>query len=686
MGAGGDGNRPHAADTMRDKDITRRKRSFTELKELGKARGQGLQAQLKSDLLVLKHIWFSKAQGDDHASRLENFYGPQAKAYDKFRANFLWGRKPMLAACAARLAQRRDLIWVDLGGGTGENVDMMFEYLPMECFKAIYVVDLCHSLCEVAKQKVLERGWKNVHVVESDACTFTPPGGSASLVTFSYSLSMIPPFHNAVDAACSYLSNDGFLGVADFFVSGKYDLPMRQMPWLRRFFWRATFDTDNIDIGPERRVYLEHRLERVWEINSQGSIPYVPYLRAPYYVWIGRRHQLGHVPHENKVDRPALFPPTFLYTQSWEDPAPDMEVMDINPKDRVLTLTSGGCNALNLLLHGAGEVVSVDCNPAQSALLELKVCAIQHLEYDDVWQMFGEGRHPRIESIYERTLAPFLSQTSNKFWCKRLWYFKKGLYFQGGMGNLCWVVQCLLAFLGFSNTVKRIANAPTLEEQRHIYDSTLLLRFIKHGPALLVWIFRRIVTLLCFNRIVLWFGGGVPAKQYDLIKEDGLPVDTYIARVFDGVAENSHLRSSNYFYYNCMTGHFLKDNCPAYLKEPAFRQLKAGLIDRLTVETSTFLDELRSRKYTKVILMDHLDWLSPSQHEEYAQVLAQQVPAGGIVIWRSAALCPSYSAVIARAGFDVRCVSRADQGYMDRVNMYSSFFVATRLGGSSKMD
>jgi hypothetical protein len=32
------------------------------------------------------------------------------------------------------------------------------------------------------------------------------------------------------------------------------------------------------------------------------------------------------VPHEYKVDRPALFPPTFLYTQSWEDPEPDMKV------------------------------------------------------------------------------------------------------------------------------------------------------------------------------------------------------------------------------------------------------------------------------------------------------------------------------------------------------------------------
>lgn len=68
----------------------------------------------------------------------------------------------------------------------------------------------------------------------------------------------------------------------------------------------------------------------------------------------------------------------------------------------------------------------------------------------------------------------------------------------------------------------------------------------------------------------------------------------------------------------------------------------------------------------QVILMDHLDWLSQEQHEEYARVLAQQVPAGGIVIWRSAALVPSYTAIIARAGFDVRCVSRVDKGYMDR--------------------
>ena len=57
----------------------------------------------------------------------------------------------------------------------------------------------------------------------------------------------------------------------------------------------------------------------------------------------------------------------------------------------------------------------------------------RELEYEDVWAMFGEGRHPHIERLYETKLAPFLSQSANHFWQSRLWYFKRGLYYQGGM-------------------------------------------------------------------------------------------------------------------------------------------------------------------------------------------------------------------------------------------------------------
>ena len=78
-----------------------------------------------------------------------------------------------------------------------ENVDMMAGYMDLNRFKAVYVVDLCHSLCEQAKQKVKQKGWKNVHIVEGDACTFQPPEGIATLVTFSYSLSSMPLFSSA---------------------------------------------------------------------------------------------------------------------------------------------------------------------------------------------------------------------------------------------------------------------------------------------------------------------------------------------------------------------------------------------------------------------------------------------------------------------------------------------------------
>ncbi|KAK9817757.1 hypothetical protein WJX72_001701 [[Myrmecia] bisecta] len=670
MGAGGEGrplgrNRQGLLKRIRSSD-----RLSGSIKRIG---------SVKDDLIVLRSIWFNKASGTDHAERLEAFYSPQAHAYDRFRSAFLWGRKPMLAAVAARLRDQKDLIWVDLGGGTGENVDMMSTFLPLKNFKAIYVVDLCKSLCQQARAKVQAKGWPNVTVMEGDACVFDPPEGVATLVTFSYSLSMIPPFNAAIDRAISYLDPvDGLLGVADFFVSGKYDLPMRQMTWLRRFFWRATFDSDNIDIGPERRNYLDHRLSRVWEQNSEGSIPYVPVLRAPYYVWIGRVPQLATVLAENKVEAPPLFPPTFLYTMSWEDPRPDIEVLKINSHDTVLTLTSGGCNALNLCLHGAGLVVSVDCNPAQSALLELKATAIRQLEFEDVWAMFGEGVHPRIEEVYEQQLAPFLSQTAHSFWKHRLHYFRSGLYYQGGMGKAVYYMQLIVYWLGMGSSMKRLAYANTLEEQREAWDRAWFVRFVRRGNAWLVELVTRILAVLFLNRFVMWFGGGVPCKQLQLIQKDGVRMSQYIANVFDGVAHHSHLRRDNYFYFNCCTGRFARDCCPSYLQPANFRRLKEGLVDSLSVVSGTFLEHLRARQYTKVILMDHVDWQDARQARQLAATLAKQVLPGGRVIWRSAALCPPYARIIREAGFDVRCLQRADEGYMDRVNMYSSFYVAVR--------
>ncbi len=58
----------------------------------------------------------------------------------------------------------------------------------------------------------------------------------------------------------------------------------------------------------------------------------------------------------------------------------------------------------------------------------------------------------------------------------------------------------------------------------------------------------------------------MPSKQCGLIRKDGVDMATYIARTIDGVAQNSHLRTDNYFYHNCLTGKFARDCCPSYLQ------------------------------------------------------------------------------------------------------------------------
>jgi betaine lipid synthase len=83
-----------------------------------------------------------KQAGRSHKERLEAFYGEQAEDYDSYRQRFLWGRPGMLQRCSELLKNSRDIVWIDLGGGTGSNVEVMLRLLPASRFSRVFVVDL----------------------------------------------------------------------------------------------------------------------------------------------------------------------------------------------------------------------------------------------------------------------------------------------------------------------------------------------------------------------------------------------------------------------------------------------------------------------------------------------------------------------------------------------------------------
>jgi S-adenosylmethionine-diacylgycerolhomoserine-N-methlytransferase len=237
-----------------------------------------------ADLKILYHFTLKPVRGKDHAARMESFYAGQAEAYDDFRKRLLKGRQELLGS----LAFPAGGTWIDMGGGTGANLEFVGDALGK--LGKVYVLDLSPSLLEVARKRVADRGWTNVETVEADATTFQPSSGPVDVVTFSYSLTMIPDWFAAIENALSILKPGGLIGVVDFYVSRKFPAGgLKRHRWFTRTFWPAWFAMDNVFPSPDHVPFLHRHFEPQKFEEHQSKVPYIPLVRVPYYLFVGRK-------------------------------------------------------------------------------------------------------------------------------------------------------------------------------------------------------------------------------------------------------------------------------------------------------------------------------------------------------------------------------------------------------------
>ncbi len=239
---------------------------------------------LISDLRILYHMAASSNRGRTHAERIEGFYQGQASAYDDFRRRLLQGREALFAA----VDPPDNGVWVDMGGGTGVSLEFMGDRLSR--LRKAYVVDLSPSLLGQARERIAARGWTNVEAVEADVTTFVPPENQVDLITFSYSLTMIPDWFAAIDQALTLLRPGGRIGVVDFYVARKHaDGDRAKHGWSTRAFWPLWFSCDNVFLSPDHLPYLERRFDSAQIEERRARLPYLPLIRAPYYIYVGAK-------------------------------------------------------------------------------------------------------------------------------------------------------------------------------------------------------------------------------------------------------------------------------------------------------------------------------------------------------------------------------------------------------------
>ncbi|MCO4315955.1 DUF3419 family protein [Phyllobacterium sp. 21LDTY02-6] len=326
-----------------------------------------------------------------------------------------------------------------------------------------------------------------------------------------------------------------------------------------------------------------------------------------------------------------------VYPQIWEDPEVDMEALEIFPGARIVTIASGGCNAMSYLTADPAAVEAVDLNTAHVAFNRLKLAAVKNLpNYDAFYRFYGKADDRANLAAYERFIQPELDTASRSYWEKRMWsgrrritIFSRDLYRHGLLG----------LFIGMGHRVARLygidprdmLKARTMEEQRAYFDTALSPLFDKR---MVRWATKRKSSL---------FGLGIPPQQYDALATAG---NGDMAQVLRGRLEKlacGFPLSENYFAWQAFGRGYSSDAetgpLPPYLSRDNFSIVRerAERMSVVNASLTEFLAEKPDASVDRFILLDAQDWMSDLQLEQLWTEISRTAAKGARVIFRTAA-------------------------------------------------
>ncbi len=120
------------------------------------------------------------------------------------------------------------------------------------------------------------------------------------------------------------------------------------------------------------------------------------------------------------------------YSFGNEDWKTEQKALRIEPTDRVVSVTASGDRPLNLLTTELAELVTIDANPMQTALFDLKQTALKQLDFPEYLSFLGADPHPNRYQAYtqfEQQLAP----DSIKLWDRQTGKIARGILYEGAV-------------------------------------------------------------------------------------------------------------------------------------------------------------------------------------------------------------------------------------------------------------
>ena len=310
-----------------------------------------------------------------------------------------------------------------------------------------------------------------------------------------------------------------------------------------------------------------------------------------------------------------------LYSNCWEDPQLDREAFNITSDDVVFSITSGGCNVLTFLLDNPREIISLDLNPFQNYLLELKIAAFKRLTYNELLELLGVKKSCNKILLYKR-IRYELTDPAKMYWDNNQYKIERGII---NCGRYEWYMRllrtCLILIEG-KKLINKFFEIENSEGRKILYE--------KEWNNLRWKIFTKL--MLSRKTMSLLFD-----KAFFKYLNDSFSFGGHFANKTRRAFTELPLKE-NYFLSLILLGRYYDNNfLPYYLKRENYEVIKENLykIKIVTDSCDHFFSTLPDSYISKFNFTNIFEWIPEDSFEKLLKETIRIAKDKAVITYRN---------------------------------------------------
>ncbi|MFS0824404.1 DUF3419 family protein [Bacillus sp. 1P02SD] len=309
------------------------------------------------------------------------------------------------------------------------------------------------------------------------------------------------------------------------------------------------------------------------------------------------------------------------FSQIREDSVVEREISKIAKPRKILVIGSGGCTAFSILNDSVHQVLCVDINPAQCALIELKKAAIHNFSLKEFLAFIGETSCQNRVQMYE-AIEKDLPAYAREYWQQQSQEIEKGI-------NHCGVNERFYRFIGenicrniYDESVwNELFSAKNLVEQQEFFETYLTTSEWRTAAKILL---SKTTHIQFFPSFMF-----ANASEHDFAE--------FFLTQFEKEVKTKPIHT-NYFLSQILFSSYLyeeDEGVPFYLTEDGYEATNRN-IDKLSIHPVSIQEILRKEQSIDTFYLSNVfDWADVKGRELICNGILQAKSDKAIVMYRN---------------------------------------------------